>query len=334
MEAYTVQYRVKAKKQSKYLDGLMHWWPDVPKAMLIEEKGRRIETFDIPRQVLAPQSEIESRLHYIIIDQPHNAAAQLAIAAAAPPPPPPPVPGAATPFSRAASGGFPTPAPVTPGPVSLRRIGLSSTRNGAAPGFRTPLLRSRSSIAAPEPPAPTMPRIKFIVLWTDQKLKKHKTWNDGHCVLTENGKLVLYAENDRRLDSLFCKKPPQVGDELEFDFHLVTISEAVGAGHSVTATAAAVAQPAPPPAAARAPSLDVSSAPPPGRIQWPKFSTPLKGAASGGRDNGGLVVVTRTGSLGSEPPSANAQDAPATRRVPARSAPSLDARPNSTAEVK
>ncbi|KAJ3363157.1 hypothetical protein GGF32_004728 [Allomyces javanicus] len=329
MEAYTVQYRVKSKKQSKYLDGLMHWWPDVPKAMLIEDKGRRIETFGIPRQVLAPQSEIESRLHYIIIDQPHNAAAQLAVAAAAPPPPPP-VPDMATPSSPAASGGLLAPAPATPGPVGVRRIGLSSNRNGAAPRFRTPLLRSLSSIAAPEPPAPTTPRVKFIVLWTDQKQKKHKTWNDGHCVLTENGKLVLYAENDRRLDSLFCKKPPQVGDELEFDFHLVTISEAVGAGHGVTSTAA-VAQPAPLPAAARAPGLDVSPAPPPDRIQWPKFSTPLKGAGSGGRDDGGQAV-TRADSLGPEQASAETQAAPAPRRVPARHTPSLDARPTSTTE--
>ncbi|KNE59425.1 hypothetical protein AMAG_18175 [Allomyces macrogynus ATCC 38327] len=175
-----------------------------------------------------------------------------------------------------------------------------------------------------------MPRVKFIVLWTDQKQKKHKTWNDGHCVLTENGKLVLYAENDRRRDSLFCKKPPQVGDELEFDFHLVTISEAVGAGHGVSA-ATSVAQPAPPPSAARASGLDASPAPPPGRIQWPKFSTPLKGAGSGGRDDGGQAVA-RADSLDPEQTSTETHAAPAPRRAPTRRAPSLDTRPNSTTE--
>ncbi|KAJ1505300.1 hypothetical protein HMI56_001201 [Coelomomyces lativittatus] len=63
----------------------------------------------------------------------------------------------------------------------------------------------------------------FVLMYTDQKIKKSKTWNDGIGKWFENGKWILYDTNEKYIDSCFLKEPPKVGDELELDRYLVTI---------------------------------------------------------------------------------------------------------------
>ncbi|XP_074607427.1 uncharacterized protein LOC141860282 isoform X4 [Acropora palmata] len=65
----------------------------------------------------------------------------------------------------------------------------------------------------------------FSVLYTHQKTKKAKTWQDG--VLKISGtKAVLCDEEFKTLDSLFVRKDQVVsGDELESDRYLITIEE-------------------------------------------------------------------------------------------------------------
>ncbi|RUS34730.1 hypothetical protein BC938DRAFT_478851 [Jimgerdemannia flammicorona] len=71
---------------------------------------------------------------------------------------------------------------------------------------------------------------QYAVLFTGQKLKKAKTWQDGilKCY-SFNAKAVLYDEKNYAIDSLFLKGRPIVkGDEFEFDRNLVTIESILG----------------------------------------------------------------------------------------------------------
>ncbi|KAI7876714.1 hypothetical protein K492DRAFT_219779 [Lichtheimia hyalospora FSU 10163] len=65
----------------------------------------------------------------------------------------------------------------------------------------------------------------FVVLFTAQKLKKFKTWQDGTMkYYSFNRKLVLTDEKGYHIDKKFNRKGvPDVGDEIEFDGHLVTV---------------------------------------------------------------------------------------------------------------
>ncbi|KAI9484201.1 MAG: hypothetical protein EXX96DRAFT_168712 [Benjaminiella poitrasii] len=65
----------------------------------------------------------------------------------------------------------------------------------------------------------------FVVLFTAQKHKKFKTWQDGTMkYYSFNKKLVLTDEKGYNIDRKFYKGGvPEVGDELEFDGHIVTI---------------------------------------------------------------------------------------------------------------
>ncbi|KAJ2956256.1 hypothetical protein NQZ79_g7850 [Umbelopsis isabellina] len=68
--------------------------------------------------------------------------------------------------------------------------------------------------------------VQFVVLFTSQKLKKSKTWQDGVLKFYDfNKKMVLMDEKGYNIDRKFQKgkRPPQVGDEIEFDGHLVTV---------------------------------------------------------------------------------------------------------------
>ncbi|KAI9290214.1 P-loop containing nucleoside triphosphate hydrolase protein [Umbelopsis sp. AD052] len=70
------------------------------------------------------------------------------------------------------------------------------------------------------------PCIQFVVLFTAQKLKKSKTWQDGFLKFYDfNKKMILIDEKGYNIDRKFQKgkRPPQVGDEIEFDGHLVTV---------------------------------------------------------------------------------------------------------------
>ncbi|KAM6220972.1 5'-3' DNA helicase ZGRF1 [Rhynchocyon petersi] len=76
---------------------------------------------------------------------------------------------------------------------------------------------------------------EFIVLYTHQKMKKSKVWQDGILKLTHLGnKAILYDDKGDCLESIFLKhlevKP---GDELEGDRYLITVEEVKAAG-SVT----------------------------------------------------------------------------------------------------
>lgn len=84
--------------------------------------------------------------------------------------------------------------------------------------------------------------VHFTVLFTAQKTKKFKTWQDGTMKYYENNKkvihkniknkiqlitsmqLVLTDEKGYNIDRKFYKgNVPSVGDEIEFDGHIVTI---------------------------------------------------------------------------------------------------------------
>ncbi|XP_047422711.1 protein ZGRF1 isoform X4 [Sciurus carolinensis] len=68
---------------------------------------------------------------------------------------------------------------------------------------------------------------EFIVLYTHQKMKKSKVWQDGILKITPLGnKAILYDDKGACLESLFLKclevKP---GDDLESDRYLITVEE-------------------------------------------------------------------------------------------------------------
>ncbi|XP_034814906.1 5'-3' DNA helicase ZGRF1 isoform X6 [Pan paniscus] len=73
---------------------------------------------------------------------------------------------------------------------------------------------------------------EFIVLYTHQKMKKSKVWQDGILKITHLGnKAILYDDKGACLESLFLKclelKP---GDDLESDRYLITVEEVKVAG--------------------------------------------------------------------------------------------------------
>nr|XP_020743596.1 protein ZGRF1 isoform X3 [Odocoileus virginianus texanus] len=73
---------------------------------------------------------------------------------------------------------------------------------------------------------------EFIVLYTHQKMKKSKVWQDGILKITHLGnKAILYDDKGGCLESLFLKclevKP---GDDLESDRYLITVEEVKVAG--------------------------------------------------------------------------------------------------------
>ncbi|XP_076789352.1 5'-3' DNA helicase ZGRF1 isoform X1 [Arvicanthis niloticus] len=73
---------------------------------------------------------------------------------------------------------------------------------------------------------------EFIVLYTHQKMKKSKVWQDGVLKITHVGnKAILYDDKGTCLESLFLKclevKP---GDDLESERYLITVEEAKAAG--------------------------------------------------------------------------------------------------------
>ncbi|XP_071494545.1 uncharacterized protein [Diadema antillarum] len=68
---------------------------------------------------------------------------------------------------------------------------------------------------------------EFLVLYTHQKRKKAKVWQDGVLKVSDQGsKAVLYGEGNKRLDQVHIK-PDQanVGEELESEKYLITIEE-------------------------------------------------------------------------------------------------------------
>ncbi|XP_052587465.1 protein ZGRF1 [Peromyscus californicus insignis] len=79
---------------------------------------------------------------------------------------------------------------------------------------------------------------EFIVLYTHQKMKKSKVWQDGVLKITPLGnKAILYDDKGACLESLFLKclevKP---GDDLESERYLITVEEAKAAGSRAVKT--------------------------------------------------------------------------------------------------
>ncbi|XP_029774198.1 protein ZGRF1 isoform X2 [Suricata suricatta] len=73
---------------------------------------------------------------------------------------------------------------------------------------------------------------EFVVLYTHQKMKKSKVWQDGTLKITPLGnKAILYDDKGECLESIFLKclevKP---GDDLEGDRYLITVEEIKVAG--------------------------------------------------------------------------------------------------------
>ncbi|XP_036885348.1 protein ZGRF1-like [Sturnira hondurensis] len=73
---------------------------------------------------------------------------------------------------------------------------------------------------------------EFIVLYTHQKMKKSKVWQDGILKITHLGnKAILYDDKGQCLESLFLKcLEVSPGDDLESDRYLITVEEVRVAG--------------------------------------------------------------------------------------------------------
>ncbi|KAK6343118.1 hypothetical protein TWF718_008491 [Orbilia javanica] len=72
---------------------------------------------------------------------------------------------------------------------------------------------------------------EYIVLWTADKYKKLKKWHDGYLRYhTFNKRLMVYDHLMNKVCDKFLPEPEQmdVGDELIFDSHLVTIEDIKG----------------------------------------------------------------------------------------------------------
>ncbi|KAM9026029.1 LOW QUALITY PROTEIN: 5'-3' DNA helicase ZGRF1 [Ara ararauna] len=69
-----------------------------------------------------------------------------------------------------------------------------------------------------------MPSQEFTVLYTHQKLKKSKTWQDG-ILKIRNGsnKAVLFDDKGQCLESIFIKSQVKAGDNLESERYLITV---------------------------------------------------------------------------------------------------------------
>ncbi|XP_063684809.1 5'-3' DNA helicase ZGRF1-like isoform X1 [Bolinopsis microptera] len=66
----------------------------------------------------------------------------------------------------------------------------------------------------------------YKVLYTHQKTKKSKVWQDGVLKEVNNTKLSLIADNGRHVESVFTKSENIiVGDEIESDGHLILIDD-------------------------------------------------------------------------------------------------------------
>ncbi|KAL5019343.1 hypothetical protein ScPMuIL_005065 [Solemya velum] len=68
---------------------------------------------------------------------------------------------------------------------------------------------------------------EYVVLYTHQKTKKAKTWQDGVMKLScSNQKAVLYDEKRTKLDSMFIKPEDVIpGEQLESDRYLILVEE-------------------------------------------------------------------------------------------------------------
>ncbi|XP_061299588.1 protein ZGRF1 [Pezoporus flaviventris] len=69
-----------------------------------------------------------------------------------------------------------------------------------------------------------MPSQEFTVLYTHQKMKKSKTWQDG-ILKIRNGsnKAVLFDDKGQCLESIFIKSQVNAGDDLESERYLITV---------------------------------------------------------------------------------------------------------------
>lgn len=76
---------------------------------------------------------------------------------------------------------------------------------------------------------------EFVVLYTHQKMKKSKVWQDGILKIAHSGnKAILYDDKGACLESFFLKRlEVKPGDDLESDRYLVTV-EGVTVAASVT----------------------------------------------------------------------------------------------------
>ncbi|XP_068538110.1 5'-3' DNA helicase ZGRF1 isoform X8 [Anas acuta] len=65
---------------------------------------------------------------------------------------------------------------------------------------------------------------EFTVLYTHQKMKKSKTWQDGTLRMRPGGnKAILFDDKGQCLDSMFIKSQVNAGDNLESERYLITV---------------------------------------------------------------------------------------------------------------
>ncbi|GAB0189434.1 protein ZGRF1 [Grus japonensis] len=65
---------------------------------------------------------------------------------------------------------------------------------------------------------------EFTVLYTHQKLKKAKTWQDGILrIRTGRNKAILFDDKGQCLESIFIKSQVNAGDDLESERYLITV---------------------------------------------------------------------------------------------------------------
>ncbi|XP_069711219.1 5'-3' DNA helicase ZGRF1 isoform X6 [Phaenicophaeus curvirostris] len=67
---------------------------------------------------------------------------------------------------------------------------------------------------------------EFTVLYTHQKMKKSKTWQDGILrIISGRNKAVLFDDKGQCLESIFIKSEVNAGDNLESERYLITVEE-------------------------------------------------------------------------------------------------------------
>ncbi|KAL7753618.1 Vacuolar protein sorting-associated protein 52 [Sorochytrium milnesiophthora] len=264
---YTSQ---KAKKAKTWHDGQLQFCAKTCRASLFDDKGMQLDKKFVQLGQLQAGSELEFDRHFITIEGVGGAAAA----------------AVATATATATVQAQPDPAPARR-PLAANRRSILASRSLTAPRakFTSPLISAAPAstavattaastasdqlpVALREEPAAQQPEaavVEYIALYSNQKAKKNKTWTDGTLTYSpDNRKAVLYDENKRRIDSLFLPTQPSVGDELEFDRHLVMLEQSPQGQSapklslpSSTVTSARVVQSAP----FRVPSMRAATAP-------------------------------------------------------------------------
>ncbi|XP_067933327.1 uncharacterized protein [Watersipora subatra] len=81
--------------------------------------------------------------------------------------------------------------------------------------------------ANPEPWNKWQQSDKFKILYTHQKTKKSKVWQDGRLTVLDSSKRVIYDDKGTPIDTFFSAQQVNVGDDYETDKYLISVDSLV-----------------------------------------------------------------------------------------------------------